>query len=272
MWLLGWHSVECIPQLRPNTLLRKPHLVAGPSSIRFVTPLSPVPTIYISPSICAEYLECLLCGYCVHHASPCLTLSSQRFWREECRSSTTSTWVMAPGSSGKTSSGTAALPLTSSTTEREVIVGMALFPKSQFIFPDCLFLHSPSLPSILGPCHKSCGDYCWGPNKDQCQICEWPIVLCPFIHLTRPLTPPHPSLRNTQRQGGRAHTRTLRHNTHTHTHTLVTPVQAMSPVFQWLRRCALPSVTAAVLGRAPGTAATSSVQRDVKALWTSTAL
>ncbi|MED6247182.1 hypothetical protein ATANTOWER_032537 [Ataeniobius toweri] len=21
-----------------------------------------------------------------------------------------------------------------------------------------------------GPCHKSCGDYCWGPNKDQCQI------------------------------------------------------------------------------------------------------
>uniref|UniRef100_A0A8C4F7C7 Receptor protein-tyrosine kinase n=1 Tax=Dicentrarchus labrax TaxID=13489 RepID=A0A8C4F7C7_DICLA len=20
------------------------------------------------------------------------------------------------------------------------------------------------------PCHKSCGDYCWGPNKDQCQI------------------------------------------------------------------------------------------------------
>ncbi|KAE8293466.1 Receptor tyrosine-protein kinase erbB-3 [Larimichthys crocea] len=21
-----------------------------------------------------------------------------------------------------------------------------------------------------GPCHKSCRDYCWGPNKDQCQI------------------------------------------------------------------------------------------------------
>ncbi|XP_008279468.1 receptor tyrosine-protein kinase erbB-3-like [Stegastes partitus] len=21
-----------------------------------------------------------------------------------------------------------------------------------------------------GPCHKSCGDYCWGPNVDQCQI------------------------------------------------------------------------------------------------------
>ncbi|XP_035993653.1 receptor tyrosine-protein kinase erbB-3b [Fundulus heteroclitus] len=21
-----------------------------------------------------------------------------------------------------------------------------------------------------GPCHKSCGDYCWGPNKEQCQI------------------------------------------------------------------------------------------------------
>ncbi|XP_041859442.1 receptor tyrosine-protein kinase erbB-3b isoform X2 [Melanotaenia boesemani] len=21
-----------------------------------------------------------------------------------------------------------------------------------------------------GPCHKSCGDYCWGPNEDQCQI------------------------------------------------------------------------------------------------------
>ncbi|XP_074500456.1 receptor tyrosine-protein kinase erbB-3b [Sebastes fasciatus] len=21
-----------------------------------------------------------------------------------------------------------------------------------------------------GPCHKSCGDYCWGPNADQCQI------------------------------------------------------------------------------------------------------
>uniref|UniRef100_A0A3Q3K0W4 Receptor protein-tyrosine kinase n=1 Tax=Monopterus albus TaxID=43700 RepID=A0A3Q3K0W4_MONAL len=21
-----------------------------------------------------------------------------------------------------------------------------------------------------GPCHKSCGDYCWGPNKGQCQI------------------------------------------------------------------------------------------------------
>uniref|UniRef100_A0A1A8I9U5 Receptor protein-tyrosine kinase n=1 Tax=Nothobranchius kuhntae TaxID=321403 RepID=A0A1A8I9U5_NOTKU len=21
-----------------------------------------------------------------------------------------------------------------------------------------------------GPCHKSCGDYCWGPNKDNCQI------------------------------------------------------------------------------------------------------
>ncbi|KAG7520094.1 receptor tyrosine-protein kinase erbB-3-like [Solea senegalensis] len=21
-----------------------------------------------------------------------------------------------------------------------------------------------------GPCHKSCGDYCWGPNGDQCQI------------------------------------------------------------------------------------------------------
>lgn len=21
-----------------------------------------------------------------------------------------------------------------------------------------------------GPCHKSCGDYCWGPNKNQCQI------------------------------------------------------------------------------------------------------
>uniref|UniRef100_A0A3Q2TW53 receptor protein-tyrosine kinase n=1 Tax=Fundulus heteroclitus TaxID=8078 RepID=A0A3Q2TW53_FUNHE len=23
---------------------------------------------------------------------------------------------------------------------------------------------------LLGPCHKSCGDYCWGPNKEQCQI------------------------------------------------------------------------------------------------------
>ncbi|XP_029995808.1 receptor tyrosine-protein kinase erbB-3b [Sphaeramia orbicularis] len=21
-----------------------------------------------------------------------------------------------------------------------------------------------------GPCHRSCGDYCWGPNNDQCQI------------------------------------------------------------------------------------------------------
>ncbi|KAM7411911.1 hypothetical protein PAMA_021742 [Pampus argenteus] len=21
-----------------------------------------------------------------------------------------------------------------------------------------------------GPCHKSCGDYCWGPNRNQCQI------------------------------------------------------------------------------------------------------
>ncbi|XP_047425851.1 receptor tyrosine-protein kinase erbB-3b isoform X2 [Mugil cephalus] len=21
-----------------------------------------------------------------------------------------------------------------------------------------------------GPCHKSCGDYCWGPNQEQCQI------------------------------------------------------------------------------------------------------
>uniref|UniRef100_A0AAX7UHD7 Receptor protein-tyrosine kinase n=1 Tax=Astatotilapia calliptera TaxID=8154 RepID=A0AAX7UHD7_ASTCA len=24
--------------------------------------------------------------------------------------------------------------------------------------------------SFLGPCHKSCGDYCWGPNEKQCQI------------------------------------------------------------------------------------------------------
>lgn len=23
-----------------------------------------------------------------------------------------------------------------------------------------------------GPCHHSCGDYCWGPNENLCQICK----------------------------------------------------------------------------------------------------
>uniref|UniRef100_A0A671WUU2 Receptor protein-tyrosine kinase n=1 Tax=Sparus aurata TaxID=8175 RepID=A0A671WUU2_SPAAU len=34
---------------------------------------------------------------------------------------------------------------------------------------NCLSVIS-SCFSLPGPCHKSCGDYCWGPNKDQCQI------------------------------------------------------------------------------------------------------
>uniref|UniRef100_A0A8C2X758 receptor protein-tyrosine kinase n=1 Tax=Cyclopterus lumpus TaxID=8103 RepID=A0A8C2X758_CYCLU len=29
---------------------------------------------------------------------------------------------------------------------------------------------------LSGPCHESCGDYCWGPNEDQCQICECQIA------------------------------------------------------------------------------------------------
>lgn len=32
---------------------------------------------------------------------------------------------------------------------------------------------------LSGRCHKSCGDYCWGPDKDQCQICEFPSFTRP---------------------------------------------------------------------------------------------
>lgn len=45
-----------------------------------------------------------------------------------------------------------------------------------------------------------------------------------------------------------------------------------SCVFQWLRRCVRHNVVAAVLGQAPGTAVTQSVQQDVKAPWMWTAL
>uniref|UniRef100_A0A671WXF5 Receptor protein-tyrosine kinase n=1 Tax=Sparus aurata TaxID=8175 RepID=A0A671WXF5_SPAAU len=54
------------------------------------------------------------------------------------------------------------------------------FPKSSL---DCLSLLGANCLSVIsscfslpGPCHKSCGDYCWGPNKDQCQICEYSIA------------------------------------------------------------------------------------------------
>lgn len=30
--------------------------------------------------------------------------------------------------------------------------------------------------SLSGVCHKSCGNYCWGPGKDHCQICECPVL------------------------------------------------------------------------------------------------
>lgn len=98
---------------------------------------------------------------------------------------------MALGSTGKISSGTTMLRLKSSTMEREVTVGIALFHTSQIIFRlslsyECSLSFCPLFLSfslsLSGPCHKSCGDYCWGPNEDQCQICECPIVLFPFYH------------------------------------------------------------------------------------------
>lgn len=48
-----------------------------------------------------------------------------------------------------------------------------------------LFIRNTDLSmSFSGPCHKSCGDYCWGPNEKQCQICECPRFVFP-------LPPPH---------------------------------------------------------------------------------
>lgn len=93
---------------------------------------------------------------------------------------------MAPGSTGKTSSETTTLLLKSSTMEREVSIEIhTSFTHPQIIsrlsfsykysLSVCFSLSSPL--SLTGPCDKSCGGYCWGPNKDQCQICECPVVL-----------------------------------------------------------------------------------------------
>lgn len=94
---------------------------------------------------------------------------------------------MVPGSSGRILSGTAALLLISNTMERKVTTGLLYV--FQFISKSSLFIRNTYLSmclSFLGPCHKSCGDYCWGPNEKQCQICERPRVVFPLppLHFT----------------------------------------------------------------------------------------
>lgn len=115
------------------------------------------------------------------------------------------------------------------------------FPKSSL---DCLSLLGANCLSVIsscfslpGPCHKSCGDYCWGPNKDQCQICEYSIVLFPFFSVIfsafhhPPPPPPSVSSQNVSLHRQK-YTETERHkhkDTHTYTHTHSSPVMRPLP-------------------------------------------
>lgn len=144
---------------------------------------------------------------------------------------------MAPGSTGRTSSGTMMRPLKSSSTAREVSVWRSTFPFCHVCFPPsffffcCLSLRWVSQVLrrlLLGPRQ--------GPVSD---LWVWPFPFPSSLPVSRQ---PHAN----------------------------SALLACLP--QWPRRCARRSVTTAVLGQARGTAVTSNVQQVVKALWTLTVL
>lgn len=172
---------------------------------------------------------------------------------------------MAPGSTGKTSSETTTLLLKSSTMEREVSIEIhTSFTHPQIIsrlsfsykysLSVCFSLSSPL--SLTGPCDKSCGDYCWGPNKDQCQICECPVVLVLIFSLcfitllpSPPLSSQNVSVNSRKCTETEREAITTRHNMHTC--TLVTSVQPVLLCFSVTKTVCAPQCNGRCFGTSP---------------------
>lgn len=165
------------------------------------------------------------------------TLIWQRSWRGASTLLTTSTWGTAPGSTGGTSSGTTTLRSKSTTMGRKVGIEIHWLPLVVVVVVICR-LWNPPFSVSQGRATSLAGITAGAQARASVRSVSEEI-------------------KTYKRMRARCWPQSNR--------------LSLSPNSQWPRWCALRSATVAVSGRAPGTAATSSVRQDAKAPWTPTA-
>lgn len=178
----------------------------------------------------------------------------------ECRLSTTSTWDMAPGSTGKTSSETTTLLLKSSTMEREVSIEIHTSFTHPQIISRLSFSYKYSLSVCFSLSHRPMWQILWrlllgakqGPMSDLwVPSCSGSDFLSVFYH-----SPPLSSFSSqnvsvnsrkcteTEREAN-----TTRHNMHTW--TLVTSVQPVLLCFSVTKTVCAPQCNGRCFGTSP---------------------